>query len=301
MFFGDTHLHTSWSTDAGMAGATLDPDAAYRVSRGEEVMSHLGWRVKLNRPLDFLVVADHAENLGLADFIRRSDPIILANETGKRWHDLNKAGNGYDAFLEWVRAGSTDLINEPRMMEAVWERVVENADRYYQPGVFTTFHGFEWTSHPDGNNMHRVVIFRNGGDRTGQVLPYSQYDSVDASGLAAVWARENTREGIYDVAVSDGRTIGADGRARASVGSTVDVEDASYTNTIGEPFFAAFWEDPDFDPSQSAFYDVRVLEIPTPRWTAFDAKFFNVEMPEGTTMELQDRAYTSPIWNAPGN
>ena len=114
-------------------------------------------------------------------------------------------------------------------------------------------------------------------------------------------ANGDTHERIYDVAVSDERTIGADGRARAPVGSTVDVEDASYTNTIGEPFFAAFWEDPDFDPSQSAFYYVRVLEIPTPRWTAFDAKFFNVEMPEGTTMELQDRAYTSPIWYTPGN
>ncbi len=82
VFFGDTHLHTSWSTDAGMAGASLGPDVAYRVSRGEEVTSHLGWKVKLNRPLDFIVVADHAENLGLADFIRRSDPILLANQTG---------------------------------------------------------------------------------------------------------------------------------------------------------------------------------------------------------------------------
>lgn len=80
VFFGDTHLHTSWATDAVMACATLGPDEAYRVSRGEEVRSYLGWRVKLNRPLDFLVVADHAENLGLADFIRRSDPILLSNE-----------------------------------------------------------------------------------------------------------------------------------------------------------------------------------------------------------------------------
>ena len=183
VFFGDTHLHTSWSTDVGMAGATLGPDVAYRVSRGEEVTSHLGWRVKLIRPLDFLVVADHAENLGLADFIRRSDPIILANETGKRWHDLSKSGNGYDAFIEWLRAGAVDLIDEPRMARSVWDRVVENADAYYQPGVFTTFHGFEWTSHPNGNNMHRVVIFRDGGERTSQVLPYSQYDSVDAEDL----------------------------------------------------------------------------------------------------------------------
>ncbi len=183
VYFGDTHLHTSWSTDVGMAGATLGPDVAYRISRGEVVTSHLGWKVKLIRPLDFLVVADHAENLGLADFIRRSDPILLANKTGRKWHGMVKAGKGYDAFLEWLRAGNKDLINEPRMMQSVWAMVVKNADKYYQPGVFTTFHGFEWTSHPGGNNLHRVVIFRDGGDKTSQVLPYSQYDSVDPEDL----------------------------------------------------------------------------------------------------------------------
>ena len=576
VLFGDTHLHTSWSTDAGMAGATLGPDEAYRVSRGEVVTSHLGWKVRLNRPLDFIVVADHAENLGLADFIRRSDPILLANKTGKRWHDLVKAGNGYEAFIEWLRADNKDMINEPRMMETVWSEVVKNADKYYQPGVFTTFHGFEWTSHPGGNNMHRVVIFRDGGDRTSQVLPYSQYDSVDAedlwkylaayeqktggqalaiphngnfsnglmfdvetysgqaltedyaktrmrfepivevtqqkgdgethpllspddefadfettdrgnlsgkvaktpemlpkeyarsalleglrqeatiganpykfgmigstdnhtalptsreennfskahiaepseerykdvlirgatpelslelkdvgaSGLAAVWARENTREAIwdamarkevyattgtrlavrvfggwdfepdevqrpdfaregyrrgvpmggdltnapdgkvpvlmiralrdadganldrvqvikgwldtngevhervYDIACSDDRAI-AERRCEREVGSTVNLANASYSNTIGDPLLVAHWTDPDFDPSQRAFYYVRVIEIPTPRWTAYDAKFFDIKMPEGTKMVVQDRAYTSPIWYTP--
>ena len=578
VLFGDTHLHSSWSTDAGMAGATLGPDVAYRISRGEEVTSHLGWKVKLNRPLDFLVLADHAENLGLADYIRRSDPIILANETGKRWHDLVKSGNGYDAFIEWLRADNNDLINEPRMMRSVWAKVVENADNYNQPGTFTAFHAFEWTSHPGGNNLHRVVIFRDGGDRTSQILPFSQYDSVDAedlwsymagyeektggsvlalahngnlsnglmfdtetysggaltkdyaerrmrfeplyevtqqkgdgeahpflspddefadfetvdrgnisgkvaktndmlpkeyarpalleglrqeaklganpykfgmvgstdnhtalptsreennfskahiaepskhryedvliqgatpelslelvdvgaSGLAAVWARENTRESIwdamarkevyattgtrllvrvfagwdfeadevhrpdfaregykrgvpmggdlsnapdgaaprfmiralrdadganldriqvikgwldgdetheriYDVAVSDGRAIGPDGRCKTPVGNTIDFPDASYTNTIGDPMLVSYWSDPDFDPNQSAFYYVRVIEIPTPRWTAYDAKFFDIKMPEGTKMQVQDRAYTSPIWYTPGS
>jgi hypothetical protein len=577
VLFGDTHLHSSWSADAGLVGSTLGPDVAYRVSRGEEVTSHYGWKVKLIRPLDFLVLADHAENLGLADYIRRSDPILLANETGKRWHDMNKAGNGYDAFLEWLRAENKDMINEPRMMQAVWSKVVENADKYYLPGTFSTFHAFEWTSHPGGNNMHRVVIFRDGGDRTSQILPYSQYDSVDAedlwtymagyedktggsvlalahngnlsnglmfdtktytgrrltksyaetrskyeplyevtqqkgdgeahpfmspddefadfetvdmgnisgkvaktndmlpkeyarsalleglrqeeklganpfkfgmvgstdnhtalptsreennfskayiaepsahrykdvliqgaspelslelvdvgaSGLAAVWARENTRESIwdamarkevyattgtrllvrvfagwdfeadevhrpdfartgyargvpmggdlsnapdgkapafmiralrdadganldrmqiikgwldsrgevheriYDVIVSDGRSIGDDGRAREPVGSTVDLPNASYTNTIGDPLMAGHWVDPDFDPTLRAFYYVRVIEIPTPRWTAYDAKFFDIDMPEGTKMTVQDRAYTSPIWYTP--
>ena len=578
VYFGDTHLHTSWSTDAGMAGARLGPDEAYRISRGEQVTAYSGWKVKLIRPLDFIVVADHAENLGLADFIRRSDPIVLANATGKKWHDLSKAGKGYEAFLEWVRSDKKDLINEPRMTKAVWAKVVVNADKYYQPGVFSTFHAFEWTSMPDGNNLHRVVIFRDSGDKTSQILPYSMYDSVDpedlwkylagyegktggqvlaiahngnlsnglmfdtrtytgkpltksyaltrsryeplyevtqmkgdgeshpilspddefadfenldagnisgkvaktdamlpkeygrsalkeglrqeeklgvnpykfgmigstdahggipstreennfskahiaepsadrakhalikgvkpelsvlvkdlgASGLAAVWARENTRESIrdamarkevyattgtrlkvrvfggwdfkadevhrpdfakqgyargvpmggdlanaskgktpsfmiralrdadganldriqvikgwldkggkthekiYDVVVSDGRKIGADGRCKTPVGSTINIADASYTNTIGDPFQAAYWADPDFDPKQKAFYYVRVIEIPTPRWTAYDAKFFNVKMPEDTKMTVQDRAYTSPIWYTPG-
>ena len=84
VFFGDTHLHTSWSTDAGMIGATLGPDEAYRVSRGEEVTSYSGYKVKLIRPLDFIVVADHAENLGLADYIRRSDPILLSQQNGQK-------------------------------------------------------------------------------------------------------------------------------------------------------------------------------------------------------------------------
>ena len=82
--FGDTHLHTNWSADAGMGGAKLDPDDAYRVSRGETVTSYEGWQVKLHRPLDWIVVADHAENLGVADYIRRSDPVCIANETCKR-------------------------------------------------------------------------------------------------------------------------------------------------------------------------------------------------------------------------
>ena len=577
VYFGDTHLHTSWSADIGMAGATLGPEEAYRVSRGEVVTAHSGWKVKLIRPLDFLVVADHSENLGVADFIRRSDPIILANKVGKRWHDLNKAGKGYEAFLEWVRSDKKDLINEPRMVQSVWSKVVENADKYYQPGVFTTFHGYEWTSMPGGSNLHRVVMFRDAGDKTSQILPYTMYDSVDpedlwknltayekktggqvmsiphngnlsnglmfdtetytgkpftkfyaqtrikfepvyevtqmkgdgeahpllspddefadfetldmgnlsgkvpktkemlpneysrpalkeglsweeklginpfkfgligstdahnaipgtreennflkahfvepsadrvehylvkgvkpelsimvkdlgASGLAAVWARENTREAIwdamarkevyattgsrlkvrvfggwdfkndevhrpdfakqgyargvpmggdltdapkgvapslmiralrdadganldrvqvikgwldkkgktheriYDVAVSGDRKIGKNGRARTPVGSTVDLERPGYTNTIGAPFLAAHWVDPDFDAKQKAFYYVRVIEIPTPRWTAYDKQFFNAEMPKDTAMTVQDRAYTSPIWYTP--
>ena len=108
-----------------------------------------------------------------------------------------------------------------------------------------------------------------------------------------------THEKIYDAAVSDGRKIGADGRCKTPVGSTVNVKDASYTNTIGDPLLTAYWVDPEFDSKQRAFYYVRVLEIPKPRWTAYDAKFFGIEMPKDVAMTVQDRAYTSPIWYTP--
>jgi hypothetical protein len=108
-----------------------------------------------------------------------------------------------------------------------------------------------------------------------------------------------TQERIYDVAVSDGRKIGAGGRCKTPVGSTVNVADASYTNSIGDAMLMAHWKDPEFDPKQRAFYYVRVLEIPKPRWTAYDAKFFKIKMPKEVPMTVQDRAYTSPIWYTP--
>ena len=107
------------------------------------------------------------------------------------------------------------------------------------------------------------------------------------------------REKIFDIAVSDGRTIGPDGRCLTPVGSTVDVANADYTNSIGDALQMAYWKDPEFNAKLNAFYYVRVIEIPTPRWTAYDAKRFGIEMPERVRMIVQDRAYTSPIWYTP--
>ena len=112
-------------------------------------------------------------------------------------------------------------------------------------------------------------------------------------------ANGQMQEKVYDIAVSDGRTIGADGRSRTPVGSTVDITDASYTNSIGDALLMGHWEDPDFDAGVQAFYYVRVIEIPTPRWTAYDAKRFGVTMSEDVRMTVTDRAYTSPIWYMP--
>jgi hypothetical protein len=129
---------------------------------------------------------------------------------------------------------------------------------------------------PDGANLDRVQIIKGW---------------TDASGTTA--------EKVYDVALSDRRSIPRR-RAAKSVGSTVDVADASFTNAIGDPELTAVWKDPDFDPTAPAFYYIRVIEIPTPRWPAYDAKYFGItDMPDDVLMVTQERAYTSPIWYTP--
>ena len=129
---------------------------------------------------------------------------------------------------------------------------------------------------PDGANLDRVQVIKGW---------------VDADG--------KTHERIFDVALSGGRKPGADGRCRERVGNTVDVASATFTNSIGAVFLEAHWEDPTFDPAQRAFYYVRALEIPTPRWTVYDAKVFGVKRPEGSATSIQERAYSSPIWYTP--
>ena len=581
VFFGDTHVHTKLSPDAGLVGTTLSVDDAYRFARGEQVTANTGQPVQLIRPLDFLVVTDHAEYIGLAPMIRDANPILLSNPHGKFLYENFTAGpegamKAFRSILDDAVTGNNRL-GESEMVPTIWKSFVESADSYDQPGRFTAMIGFEWTSSPSGDNLHRVVVFRDGADKTGQVLPFSLFDSQDpqdlwkylaayekktggsafaiphngnlsnglmfaektfsgkemgrahaearirweplievsqikgdgeahpllspedefadyenwdvanidgsaakedwmlqyeygrsalkvglklgkeiganpfkfglsaasdshtalattreenyfgkyakteaspdrhnhevipaddpslrimtsqevASGLTAVWARENTRgdlfdgmrrkevygttgtrirvrvfggwdfqaddlhaadfaavgygggvpmggelakasggkapsfliralrdpdganldrvqvikgwldakgethERIYDVAVSDGREVGADGRCKQPVGNTVDVEKATWTNSIGDAAQAAHWTDPDFDQKQPAFYYVRVLEIPTPRWTTYDAAFFGIDRPDTVPPTLQDRAYTSPIWYTP--
>jgi hypothetical protein len=124
--------------------------------------------------------------------------------------------------------------------------------------------------------------------------------NLDRIQVVKGWLKDNgeTEERIYDVVCSDDRAI-ADRRCERPVGNTVDVAEASYTNTIGDPLLTAFWQDPEFDPDQRAFYYVRVLEIPKPTWQAYDAKRYGVKMPDEVPMIVQDRAYTSPIWYTP--
>jgi hypothetical protein len=581
VFFGDTHVHTSYSADAGMIGNRLGPDEAYRFAKGEEVTSSTGVRARLSRPLDFLVVADHSENLGLAPLLAVRDPALIATPFGAELDKLVQAGDLLGAFKTWTgaKAGGDDpLAAYPEIAQSAWTAITAAAERHNAPGLFTALIGFEWTSGPGRNNLHRNVIFRGGKETADRIIPLSAYDTVDpedlwawmekyeadtgdrllaiphngnlsngmmfadttlsgepltadyaarrarweplyevtqmkgdgeahpflspddefadfetwdkgqlgpepktpemlpfeyardalkrglaleislgvnpwkfgmigstdahtslattqennffgkvaaleptsdpirfdeviagtggppsaaqyawqtsASGLAAVWARENTREAIWDAMARkevyattgtrimvrlfagwdftaadldrsdfarrgyeagvpmggdllpspDGQAprfliralrdaeganldriqvikgwVAADGSLAEKVfdvawsgdrapdasgnlppvGSTVDVAAAAYTNAIGAPALQAFWQDPEFDPALPAFYYIRVLEIPTPRWTTYDAKAFGVRLPDGAPTEIQERAYTSPVWYRP--
>jgi hypothetical protein len=128
--------------------------------------------------------------------------------------------------------------------------------------------------------------------------PYS--GNLDRVQIVKGWLdkKDKTHEKVYDVAWSGDRKPGSDGKL-PSVGNTVDIANATWTNTIGAPELITVWEDPNFAPVQKAFYYARVIEIPTPRWTAYDAKRFGVKMPDKVPMTTQERAYTSPIWYTP--
>ncbi|WP_111544336.1 DUF3604 domain-containing protein [Mesorhizobium kowhaii] len=585
--FGDTHLHTALSFDAGAAGARLGPREAYKFAKGEEVISSTGQPAKLSRPLDFLVVADHSDNMGWFTDFMAGKPEILQNAQAREWYDMIQSGHAGEAAWAIVVTFSQgkfppDIIYQPGnpAYRSVWQSIISAAEEANDPGHFTAFIGFEWTSLSKGNNLHRNVIFRDGAEKAGLIEPYTTQPPVGsnnprdlwkwlrnyedktggdvlaiahngnlsngemfpiiepvtgkeidreyaeqrahwevlyettqmkgdgeshpflspndefanfekwdkgnldlsvkktpdmlefeytrsalknglkleaklgvnpykfglvgstdshtglstadddnffgkistaepsperwshpfmanpklglkimgwettASGYAAVWAQENTRasifdamkrretyattgprmvvrffggfdfdeadansrspaiagytkgvpmggdltqapagkvptflvaalkdpiganldryqiikgwldaagevhEKVYDVAWSGDRKPGADGKL-PPVGNTVDVPNATWTNTIGAPELIAVWKDPDFDPSQRAFYYGRVIEIPTPRWPAYDAKYFGIKMSPDVTMTTQERAYTSPIWYTP--
>ncbi|MBM9604124.1 DUF3604 domain-containing protein [Desulfopila inferna] len=585
-YFGDTHLHTGFSMDAGAFGARLTPADAYRFARGDELQSNTGQPVKLSRPLDFLVVADHSDGMGFFPLLMSGDRKLLATDQGRKWYDQIKSGKGADAAIDIIVSfGKGEMpdgfpLPGTKAYRSAWQQTIDAAEQYNDPGRFTAFIGFEWTSNTGGNNLHRNILFRENGNKASLVEPYTtmkplgsdnpedlwkwmttaeektgsdvlaiahngnlsnglmfptieafgkkidkdyvstrakweplyemtqtkgtgeahpylspndefadfeiwdkanldgtvpkkkemlEYEyarsalknglvleeklgtnpykfgmigssdahtglaameeenffgktapqepgpermtkafvsnpqtgvtvmdwEVGASGYAAVWAMENSRaalfdamerketyattgprmlvrffggwdfkpedahnrlpadigyakgvpmggdltaapsgkaptfiaaalkdplganldriqiikgwvdkdgklhERVHDVAVSDGREIDEDGRCMTPVGSTVDLENATWTNTIGDPELIAVWQDPDFDPNLRAVYYVRVLEIPTPRWTAYDAKRLGTKPVEGTTMTLQERAYTSPIWYTP--
>ena len=586
VYWGDTHLHTSFSMDAGAFGCRLGPQDAYRFAKGQEVTASSGQHVRLARPLDFLVVTDHSDGFGFFPLLLKGDPAIMADPQGRRWNEMVQNGQGAAAAVEIITNFGKGTISKAIFpvpgtpaYESAWEQIIKAAEEANDPGHFTAFIGYEWTSNTGGDNLHRNIIFRDNGSKAGLVEPYTtqkplgsdnprdlwkwmsgyeektgghvlaiahngnlsngrmfpiiesftgkpidreyaetraqreriyevtqikgdgethpflspndefaNYERWDkgnldltekkkpemfeleyaraalrnglkleqelgvnpykfgmigstdahtglaaidednfwgktsssepsperathpfiktenatimgweqtASGYAGVWATDNTREAlfdamqrkevyattgprmivrffggwefeardantrnpavvgygkgvpmggdltnvpsgkaptflvaalkdpiganldriqiikgwldnsdethekVYDVAWSGDRKPDAKGKL-SSVGNTVDVPNATYSNTIGASELIKVWKDPEFDPAQRAFYYVRVLEIPTPRWTAYDAKYFSISMPPEVPMTTVERAYTSPIWYTPG-
>jgi hypothetical protein len=179
VYWGETHLHTGLSLDAGLFGNILGPEDAYRFARGEEIKSSTGLPVKLGRPLDWLAVTDHTDAMGLATDIQKG---ILAVPKGREWHEGFKKGGqaaGKAAFdlithfaqMKLPEQMLKDYAPGSRVTNNVWDRIVDAAEKYNEPGRFTALIGFEWTSVPKGMNLHRNVILRDGSMRAKQVVP----------------------------------------------------------------------------------------------------------------------------------
>ncbi|MBW2244673.1 MAG: DUF3604 domain-containing protein, partial [Deltaproteobacteria bacterium] len=203
VFWGETHLHTTYSTDAGLFGTRLTPDAAYRFAKGEEIVSNTGVRTKIIRPLDFLMIADHAENIGLSPMIEESNPLLLEKEWGKLIHDLTKQGKSAEAYGMWgaTVAAEKDALPDPALVKSIWDRMMDFSRQHNDPGKFSAILGYEWTSTPDTNNLHRVVVFRDSEDRVGRILPFSAFDSSDPEDLWAWMARyeEDTGGQVFSI------------------------------------------------------------------------------------------------------
>jgi hypothetical protein len=192
--FGDTHLHTGYSMDAGAFGCRLGPEEAYQFARGDEVTASGGQPAKLSRPLDFLVVADHSDNMGFFPDLFAGKPELLADPTGRKWYDMIQSGQGAAAAMEIITAFSHGTFPDALMYfpgtqayKGAWQATIDAAEKYNEPGRFTAFIGFEWTSNTDGNNLHRNVVFRDDGDRASRVEPFTVYPPHGSDNPADLW------------------------------------------------------------------------------------------------------------------
>ena len=193
VYFGDTHNHTANSGDAFMAGDRLTPEQAYRFARGEEVISSSGVSAKLSRPLDFLVVADHAEGLGVMFQLYEGNPAFMGDPTLARWNKAMRdtpevqATTQREVTAAQAQGTLPAPVKDPKIvgpiMRTVWQEYTATAEKFNQPGRFTAMIGFEWTSLPGGNNLHRNILFRDNKARADQVLPFSSWQSEDPEKL----------------------------------------------------------------------------------------------------------------------
>jgi hypothetical protein len=200
-FFGDTHTHTSFSMDAGAFGCRLGPKDAYRFGRGEEVMASSGQRAKLSRPLDFLVVTDHSDGFGFFPMILAGDPKIMTDPQGRKWNEMIQSGKGADAAVDIIVNFGKGTISKAIFpvpgtpgYRSAWLETIKAADEANDPGRFTAFIGYEWTSNTGGNNLHRNVIFRENGDKARLVEPFVTMKPFGSDNPRDLWKWMATTE-----------------------------------------------------------------------------------------------------------
>lgn len=193
VYWGDTHFHTAISGDAFGAGTRLGPEESYRLAIGEKIKSNTGQDVQLRRPLDFLAITDHAEGFGWFNELAKGNPLLMDDPKAKEWYDLLQKGEEGAAKLQveipYALANNTlpATATDPKIVvpqfTSSWQEYTATAEKYNNPGKFTAMIGYEWTSVPGGNNLHRVVLFRDNKDKTDQILPFSALQSEDPEKL----------------------------------------------------------------------------------------------------------------------
>lgn len=255
VYFGTTHLHTSFSTDGYSGGNTsVDPELAYRYARGIPVIHPtVHTRVTIERPLDFLIVSDHAELYGFQAMLGREDPRLMESPVGRRLRELQKGSTGAVFMLIQRENGEITLqqmldLYKPMESDA-WKETIAAAERNNEPGKFTAFAGWEWSSTPGGRNLHRIIFTDASADKLRKFIPYSWYDSPKPEDLWA-WLQKtakdldtdfisiphnsNMSDGImFDTVDSDGRPMTADyARTRARWEPVMEITQVKGTSEV---------------------------------------------------------------------
>ncbi len=189
VYRGDTHLHTRNSPDAfSLGNMNLSQADAYRFARGQALRAHNGMQVPLRRPLDFLVVSDHAEYLSGHFRYTINDTLVMNTDVAARWREAQTSGDQLSIVLDFSDSIDSDHkvdipVFSKSVQQEIWRDVAKTSDEYYETGKFTTLTGYEWTAMRDSNNLHRVVVFADDLAKTGQVAPFSGQDSIDPRDL----------------------------------------------------------------------------------------------------------------------
>jgi hypothetical protein len=187
VYFGDTHLHTRLSLDAYGDGNTKNgPAEAYRWAKGEEIAGDDGVPTRISRPLDFLMVSDHGEYVGLVPALAEGNEQLRATKEGGRWGKMIDDGKlASEVFGEFILDATSNKprLVEPEFEKSVWEDIIDATEAQNEPGRFTALIGYEYSPFPDGDNLHRVVVFKDGKKKAGQVKPFSAFDSEDPEDL----------------------------------------------------------------------------------------------------------------------